>query len=92
MAQCKEQLSGKSQSGPRTEALSWKGSELPIMGGMSRTKERQKNQRRHSGLDSVTFGGCYTPSSACFSNSCVWKWFCLLAFPSCHLTLSLPFT
>lgn len=70
MAQHKEQLSGKSQSGPRMEALSWQGSELPIIEGVSRawTQEGQKNQRRHSGLDSVTFEGCYSLGSTCFSN------------------------
>lgn len=36
MAKCKEQLSGNSQAGPRMEAFRWEGSELPIIGGVSR--------------------------------------------------------
>lgn len=70
MAQCMKQLSGNSQAVPRMEALSWKGSELLIIGGVSRgwTKEGQKDQRRHSGLDPMASEGCNNLGSTCFSN------------------------
>lgn len=44
MAQCKEQLSDKSQAGPRLETSAWKGSELPIIGGMNRASGRRAKE------------------------------------------------
>ena len=44
MARGKERLSDKSQAGPRSEASAWKGSELPIFGGMNRVGGRRAKE------------------------------------------------